>query len=471
MKKPKANKALLTRAFCQLGDVYNFIGRYKDGLQAYSKADTFVSDKHSKIEALIGQATIYENLAEYDSMIKILNRLTKLSRCTPEEVHVLSRYCWVYRLMGKIVESNNAGNKGMELLKNLKKRGLAQKELYRVEAAMVNAMGTLYLNQGDFDKAIEQYQRYLKVSEESGNLWGIGTALNNLGSVHTHRGDYDKAIPLFKKKIAISEKIGNKIGIAMAANNLGWIYCEKKNYDKAIELYERALLIAEELDEKLGILNVTINLGSLYKNKANYERAFALYRKATAIANKLGDKQAFGAVYLASAEIYNEANEPSKAIEFLEKARTIFEEIADKTFLASTMQVFTEVGIIEIEKDRLDKNKKKLKEIDEHLAEYIKLAEEMNSERERAGSLLLHARLASLDEKSDKNSVKDKFVKTIKMFGELNMIGELGRAYYYYAIYLRKIGELKTAYEFFVKAKEIFKKTGDINFLKQIAEL
>ncbi len=471
MEKDKVNKGLLIRAFCGLGGVYNLIGRYKDALQSYNKAEMLVSDRRSKIEALIGQATIYENLADYDSMINLLNRLIKLSRSTPAEVHVLSRYCWVYRLVGKMGKSNSAGNRGMELLKNLKKRGFSQIELYHVEGAIVNAMGVLYWSQGDFDKAIELYQRFLKVSEESGNLFGIGMALNNLGGVYAHRGDIDKAIPLFKKKLAISEKLGNKVGIAMAANNLGWIYCEKKNFDKAIELYERALSIAEELNDTLGILHVTINLGSLYKDKVNYNRAFALFRKAMTIAKKLGDTQAIGAVYTDLGDIYKELNELHKSTEYLKKARAIFEELANKAFLSGTIQVLIEVGIKEIEENGVDKNRRRLKKIYEQLDEKLKLADEMKSRKERAITLFLHARLASLDEKWDKKSVKEKFVKSIKMFTELNMTGELGKAYYYYAIYLKKIDEFKIANEFLAKAKKIFKKIGNINYLNKIDEM
>jgi tetratricopeptide (TPR) repeat protein len=470
MEKNKARRGLLVKALCGLGGVDSLIGKYKDALHAYSKAEMLVSDKRSKIETLIGQVTIYEYLAQYDSMIQTLNRLMKLSHDTPTEVYVLSRYCWVYRLLGRMEEAKSVGNRGMELLKSLKKRRPSTKELYLIEGAIVNSMGSLYLSQGDYDEAIELYQRFLELSEETGHLFGIGMAANNLGSVYTHKGDYDKTIPLFKKKLTISEKIGNKVGIAMAANNLGWIYCQEKNFNEAIELYEKALSIVKELGDKLGILNVTINLGSLYKNKAHYDRAFALYRTAMTIAKKLGDTQAIGAVYLASAEIYNELNELHRSTEYLRKARAIFEELGDKTFLSATIQVLIEVEIKKIEKNRVDNNEK-LKKIYTHIDEYSKLADEMNSRKEHAGALFLHARVASLDRKRDKKSVKEEFVKSIEMFKDLNMTDELGKAYYFYALYLKKLDEFKHAQTFLADAKKLLKEIGDINYINKIGKL
>ena len=95
----------------------------------------------------------------------------------------------------------------------------------------------------------------------------------------------------------------------------------------------------------------------------------------------------------------------------------------------------------------------------------------MKSGKECAGALFLHARLASLDEKWDKKSVKEKFVKSIKMFKERNMTDELGKAYWFYAIYLKKIDEFEIANKFLAKAKKIFKKIGNINYLNKIDEL
>lgn len=467
MKNERASSGIVFRAFCGLGYVYNLIGSYKDGLEAYKKAEMLAPDKRSKMETLDGQATIYENRAEYDSMINVLNRLIELSRGTPSEVHILSRYCWVYRLLGRMGKSKSTGNRGMELLKKLKRRGFSQKELCHVEGTITNAMGGFYGSQGNFDKAIELYQRTLKVYEESGNLFGIGMAVNNLGSVYTHRGDYDTAIPLFRKKLEISHKLGNKIGIAMAANNLGWIYCERKDFDKSIELYERALSIAEEHDDKFGILNVTINLGNLYRNKAKYNKAFALYRKAMTIANKIRDTQAIGAIYLAFGEIYNELNKLHRSTEYLERARAIFEELGDRTFLSATLRVLIEAGIKEAEESRVSENKKRLQKIYEYIDEDIKLADEMNSEKERAGILFLQARVASLDNRWDRKSVKERFVQSIRMFEELDMPDELGKAYYSYAMYLKKIDELKSANEFLARAKKIFRKAGNIGYIKK----
>jgi tetratricopeptide (TPR) repeat protein len=467
-EKAKVHNALAVRALCGIGGVYNLLGSYKDGLHAYARAEMLASDQCSIIKVLIGQVQIRENLSEYDSMLRLLNRLAKLSRGTSEEVYVLSRYCWVYRLQGKMEASHSAADRGMKLLERLKKRGLTHMELYHVEGAIVNALGNLHWNQGAFDKAIELHQRFLEVSEESENLYGIGMALNNMGSVYVHKGEYDKAIPLFKRKLAISEQLGNKIGMAMAANNLGVIYNHNKSFDRAIELYEQALLIADELNDLLGVVHVSINLGSIHKDRADYNQAFTFFRRGMKIAEKIKDTEAIGAIYLEFGDMYKELNELHKSTEYLKKARMIFEKSENKVYLSAAIQVTAEVEIQEFEEERIDNTRERLQRTYRHIDEKLKLAEEMNSAMDRGIGLLLQARIASLDVKYDKNTVKGKFIKSIKLFEEHKIPDELGRAYYYYAIYLDKINESKTARICLAKAKRIFKSIGNVIYLNKI---
>jgi hypothetical protein len=56
------------------------------------------------------------------------------------------------------------------------------------------------------------------------------------------------------------------------------------------------------------------------------------------------------------------------------------------------------------------------------------------------------------------------------MFQELNMIDDLGKAYYFFAAYLKKVGECRTAKKFLAQAKRVFKKTGNTIYLNKIAE-
>ena len=57
-----------------------------------------------------------------------------------------------------------------------------------------HALGIAYYSLGDFRKAIEYHERYLKISKEVRDRVGEGGAYRNLGIAYTNLGDFRKAI-------------------------------------------------------------------------------------------------------------------------------------------------------------------------------------------------------------------------------------------------------------------------------------
>ena len=81
------------------------------------------------------------------------------------------------------------------------------KEYSDVDAAW-NCLGSAWHDKGEYDKAIEYFEKALK-----SNLKSLGeehdyvaTGWNNLGEAWCKKGDYDKAIEYFEKALAISQK-------------------------------------------------------------------------------------------------------------------------------------------------------------------------------------------------------------------------------------------------------------------------
>ena len=59
-----------------------------------------------------------------------------------------------------------------------------------------HALGIAYYSLGDFRKAIEYHERYLKISTEVGDRAGEGRAYGNFGNAYHSLGDFQKAIEL-----------------------------------------------------------------------------------------------------------------------------------------------------------------------------------------------------------------------------------------------------------------------------------
>ena len=77
---------------------------------------------------------------------------------------------------------------------------------------------------------------------------------SNIGSVLENKGDYDGALEMYERRHAIEEKSLNPghPSLAMTYGNIGDILKNKDNYAGALEMYERC----HAIEEKSWILSI-----------------------------------------------------------------------------------------------------------------------------------------------------------------------------------------------------------------------
>jgi tetratricopeptide (TPR) repeat protein len=101
--------------------------------------------------------------------------------------------------------------------------------------------------------------------EENAHLW------NELGSIYLNTGAYDEAINSFKKAIELDETYG------WSYNNLAGLYIRRGQYKDAILLYQKGLKYIQEARAKALLWN---RLGDAYRKLNEQDRAATAYRKA-----------------------------------------------------------------------------------------------------------------------------------------------------------------------------------------------
>ncbi|ETO01128.1 hypothetical protein RFI_36312, partial [Reticulomyxa filosa] len=83
----------------------------------------------------------------------------------------------------------------------------------------------VYESKGEYDKAIEYYEKSLKISlDKLGHDHpDVAASYNSLGSVYKSKGEYDKAIEYYVKslKIRLDKLEHDHPDVASSYNNLG----------------------------------------------------------------------------------------------------------------------------------------------------------------------------------------------------------------------------------------------------------
>ena len=201
-------------------------------------------------------------------------------------------------------------------------------KLYLIyQAAALNNIGYAADNQGNVKKAIDYYNRALKIREKAGDKSGIAESTNNLGSLYSYQNDMKAAISCYEKAVKLYEEIGDIKSSAKSLNNLGNAYNYFDNYKKSIEYNSKALSIQEKYGDELGMSNSLSNLGGANEALGDTNKAVEYYKKALALRMKIGDISGMSESYCDLGDIYyNQNNKLAK-------------EYADRSF-----QYASEVG-------------------------------------------------------------------------------------------------------------------------------
>lgn len=244
---------------------------------------------------------------------------------------------------GEITKALEFYQKSLKIQEEIKdKKGIA---------SSLNNIGLIYKNQGDIPKALGFYHKSLKIQEEIIDKVGIATSLNNIGSIYENQGDIPKALEFFHKSLKIHEEIMNKKGIAYSLINIGFIYQNQGDIPKALEYFYKSLKIQEEIMDKSGIAYSLNNIGTVYKNqgdplcnsykedclRAGQVKALEFYRKSLKILEEIMDKAGIATSLINIGFIYQDQGDISKALEFYHKSLKIREEIMDKEEIANSL--------------------------------------------------------------------------------------------------------------------------------------
>jgi tetratricopeptide (TPR) repeat protein len=111
----------------------------------------------------------------------------------------------------------------------------------QADPVILNLLGLIYDLYGDYDRALELYQKASTAYVEIGDKAGEGTTLNNISQIYHSLGDYDRALKFLEKSLNIRRDIGDKRGVCNALHNMAGIAHQKKDIQQFLDYETRGL--------------------------------------------------------------------------------------------------------------------------------------------------------------------------------------------------------------------------------------
>ena len=197
----------------------------------------------------------------------------------------------------------------------------------KVKADTLQIFGILLYKQGEWDRAIEYYEKSLKDKERLGDVHGMAQTYNNLGLVYADKGEWDRAIEYYEKDLEIFERLGDVHGMAQTYNNLGSVYADKGEWDKAIEYYEKDLEISERLGDVHGMAMTQVNVAHILLQRKKHDEALKLYHESEKVLRQIGDTFNLMKVYYQLAACYDEIKQKKNADKYFNLAEDLRERL------------------------------------------------------------------------------------------------------------------------------------------------
>ena len=161
-------------------------------------------------------------------------------------------------------------------------------------ARCYNALGNCYYGLGRPEKALEFYNKALKMREElsgSDYHYDMPVYKNQIGTVHEDKGEYEEAVKCYKDALELLEEL-KCLGYedeALFRRNLANVYVRQEKYKEAEEEAKKAFKIRLKiLGNHPDTVRSIFQLGVIQANLETYDKALDFFLKAWKMEKLLG---------------------------------------------------------------------------------------------------------------------------------------------------------------------------------------
>jgi two-component system NarL family sensor kinase len=279
------------------------------------------------------------------SQNRTIDSLISLTKNAPQDTvkaAALDELFWTFTA----IDISNAQKYAQELIE------FSQKVKFKKgEAKGYTNFGSSFYLQGDYIKAVENYERASAISTEIGDRSGIAAAINNIAVARQQQGNFLAALKSYLDALKIFEELKEEKRAALATSNIGVIYYERKEFARSLDYALKALAIWEKLKVKAQISICSNNVANNYSSLKKEDKAIFYYEKA--LENGNGDRDPYntGRIYHNLGMIFMDRKDYKKAESLLTRSIPLKESVGDKEGIASG---YYALGVLYSKTDRLN---------------------------------------------------------------------------------------------------------------------
>lgn len=266
-------KQLVARLFYDIGEYNIAIENWEQGL--------IIAQKEGN------QTFFYAQLGNLGMALNAIGKFNEAKKCLEES----SKACKdIGNIQGEVSQLQALGN----IYRNLRefdkaiqsfKRAVNLAETYerRSLCSSLGNLATVYNQTENYNEAISVLEKGLTIALSTGNKQSEGSILTSLGIAFFQKGDYYNATNSVLKSVEVTRQIGDRRGESLALHNLSNFSLQFNDFDNCIKYSTMSLAIAKEIKIRPSEANGYYNIGMAHFFKGEYENAVNILRSAVYI--------------------------------------------------------------------------------------------------------------------------------------------------------------------------------------------
>ncbi len=203
-------------------------------------------------------------------------------------------------------------------------------------------IGNTLSSKSDFSDAAKNLQEALTLVRNAGDRENESSILGNLGVVFLEMGKYNESIDYFNQALTISRELNNRRIECTQLSNIGLVHFHQGQYEVSIEYHQQALDIAEDIGD---LLNQSINLGNLgniFNLRGLYVEAIEFYEQDLEISRKINNRRGEANCLSNIGSVYLQKREFEQAVNYFKQALEISKSIGNKI---GEVRILTNIGL------------------------------------------------------------------------------------------------------------------------------
>jgi tetratricopeptide (TPR) repeat protein len=224
-----------------------------------------------------------------------------------------------------------------------------------------------YYQKNDYKKFYELSKERLVIAEELEIRGMIAETYSNIGLYYLVIGEYDDALNYYDRSLEIYRNINRAIAIAVTQEKCGYAYFLKGDFNKALEFYNKAYPVLKE-SQPQGWYDILSGFAAVYIQKGELDGALEYLDQLMTLHKGLQNLLGVSSVLSEQGLIYWQKGMKDQALSFIHESLELRQKIGNNVLVAASLSYLIQFSV---ELNNIEEAKRYFKSLD-HINTEIK---------------------------------------------------------------------------------------------------